>query len=174
MRARIRYAHRLDRGPGASIVSMGPAARMFREVRRYPRITSPVVLLGSGAMSFGRRVDRIGGKRRASRERVLAAATAVTLDDGKLVVLTNVSTTGARIRGAALKPGKDIWIRTGPIDTLATVVWRRQDLCGVRFDQSLSATAVKELQRATRAHVEARRTPEEQLAVEDWMSGFAR
>lgn len=125
-------------------------------------------------MKFGKRIDRIGGRRHARREPVLAAATALTLNYGKLVVLTNLSRTGARIRGFSANKGRDVWIRTGSIDTLATVVWRRHDLCGVCFDEPLSERQIREMQRATRISLHGSCTPEEQLAAEEWQSGFAR
>jgi hypothetical protein len=78
------------------------------------------------------------------------------------------------MRGASLNKGKDVWIRTGSIDTLATVVWRKQDLCGICFDEPLSDEQVEQLQRATGTYLHLSLTPEELLAAEDWQCGFAR
>ncbi|HZU51427.1 MAG TPA: PilZ domain-containing protein [Sphingomicrobium sp.] len=125
-------------------------------------------------MNFGKRIDGIGGRRRAHRKPVLAPASAITLDEGKLVVLTNLSRHGARIRGFALNRGKDLWLRTGSIDTLATVVWRRHDLCGICFDEPLTDRQVRQMQRATAIYLHRFLTPEEEFAAEDWVSGFAR
>ena len=124
---------------------------------------------------FGKRVDGPEGRRRAPREPVLLAATVLTPERSRSAVLINVSATGARLRGCGnLRPGQDLWVKVGCVDTLATVAWSDGDLCGVTFDFPLNEADLDHLRREARNLLVAPVTPEERLAAQDWISGFAR
>jgi hypothetical protein len=82
-------------------------------------------------------------RRRAARRPVFVAGSAVTIHGSKSVVVENVSSTGAKIRGRDLPGrGKQILIWMEGLDVLGSVAWTKSDECGVRFDVSLDADAL--------------------------------
>lgn len=124
---------------------------------------------------FGKRMDGVRGRRGATRERVLLSASVLTLERSRTGVLLDVSATGARLRDCGeVVVGHDLWIKVGVLDTLATVAWAENDLCGVTFDEPLSEEDLNHLKREARNMLVTRLTPEERLAAEDWICGFAR
>jgi hypothetical protein len=97
-------------------------------------------------MPFGKRVDVPGGRRRVERERVVLAAAAVTLDKTRSVVVEDVCSSGARLRGRDLPAsGQELLVKVGPVDVLASVAWSERDECGITFDPPLQASGVKQL-----------------------------
>ncbi len=126
--------------------------------------------------SFGRRVDQTtGGRRRASRETVVLAGALMTLSNSHTVTLVNISSTGARLRGDNLPTrDKDVWLKIGPLDILATVVWRASDLCGVTFDTTLPDHYWSYIRREGKSISLTRLSAEQKLAFEDWQTGLAR
>jgi len=97
-------------------------------------------------MPFGRRVDVPGGRRRIERERVVLAAAAVMLDRSRSVVVEDVCSSGARLRGRDLpEDGQELLVKVGSIDVMASVAWSGQDVCGITFDPPLQPAGVKQL-----------------------------
>jgi hypothetical protein len=126
-------------------------------------------------MGFGRRIDGVGGRRCAVREPLLLEAAITTLRASRRVTMVNISATGARLRGPEMPDvGADVLIRAGSVDTIATVVWNRNGMCGITFDEPIDDAQVEELRRTGRFTSLAKLTPEERSAAEDWISGFAR
>lgn len=124
---------------------------------------------------FGKRIDGVGGHRIAPREPVLLPVWISTVSASWTVDVVNVSRTGAKLRGHELPAkGTDLLVRVGPIDVLATVVWHCSDACGVTFDQPVSEADVAQLRRENRWASVTKLSPEERLAAEDWLTGFAR
>jgi hypothetical protein len=91
------------------------------------------------------------------------------------VVLMNVSATGARLRGGDLPDvGGDLVLKIDKTEAFGTVQWKRQDLCGVAFDQPLREPQVEQLRsEASRARL-TKLSPQERLAMQDWATGLAR
>jgi len=88
---------------------------------------------------FGIPTDR----RRAARRPIFVAGSAVSIHGSKSVVVENLSSTGAKIRGRDLPArGKQILIWMEGLDVLGAVAWTKKDECGVRFDVSLDAEAL--------------------------------
>jgi len=88
---------------------------------------------------FGLLPDR----RSAPRRQIFVAGSAVTVQGSKSIVVENVSTTGARVRGRHLPPiGKQVLIWMEGLDVLGSVAWANKDECGVRFDASLDCDAL--------------------------------
>jgi hypothetical protein len=96
--------------------------------------------------SFGKRVDVPGGRRRASRQPVLLAASAVTLGGSQSVIVEDVCSTGARLRGRNLPVGgKQLMIKVGGMNILAEVAWSGSEECGITFDAPLDQDGVQTL-----------------------------
>jgi hypothetical protein len=102
--------------------------------------------MGEGMRVFGKRIDVPGGNRRANRERVVLAAAAVTLQGSQPVVVEDVGSTGAKLRGRGLPAtGQEMIIKIGNMDVLASVAWSKRDECGITFDAPLDPASVTQL-----------------------------
>lgn len=124
-------------------------------------------------MAFGKRIG--GGRRAAQRQRVEISATITGLESSGLAVLMDVSSTGAKLRGASLPAvGKDVLVRVGVVDVLASVAWSRGNQIGVAFDAPLSPYEMFELRAERSCTPFAELTPEQRVAASDWMTGLAR
>ena len=44
-------------------------------------------------------------------------------------------------------PGDDVLVVVGPFDGLATVVWRSDDKCGIRFDEVVADETLSRMKR---------------------------
>lgn len=95
---------------------------------------------------FGKRIDGLGGNRRAKRERVLLAAAAVTLQGSHSVVVEDIGSTGAKLRGRGLPTtGQAMTIKVGNMDVFASVAWSKRDECGITFEPPLNPASVTQL-----------------------------
>lgn len=100
---------------------------------------------------FGKRVDGPGGRRRAVRERVLLAVSAITLENTQSVVIEDICASGAKLSGRNLPPiGADMLVRAGEIEVMAAVAWHERDWCGITFDAPLDTEAVELLKQEGR------------------------
>ena len=91
------------------------------------------------------------------------------------IYLTNVSATGASLRAEGVAElGDEFFIRVEGLETFATVIWRRDGLCGVQFDEPLDADGVEHLRNEAEKATMTRLTPEELSALADWRNGMAR
>jgi PilZ domain-containing protein len=116
-----------------------------------------------------------GGRRSAARTIALLSVVVTTLARSQTAVLVDVSSTGARLRGPDLpEPGDDLFIKVERTEKFATVAWSREDECGIEFDGPITDLEVEELRRTAAAASLMRLTPEERLAMEDWVLGPAR
>jgi hypothetical protein len=124
-------------------------------------------------MTFGKRVG--GGRRIAPRMPMEVPASITGLDSSGSAVLADISTSGAKLRAANLPDeGEDFWIKAGPVEVLATVMWKRGDRCGATFDIPLEPFQLHLLRsEASRARF-MRVTPEQRMITEDWEGGLAR
>ena len=82
--------------------------------------------------------------RRASpREAVVLAGSAFGLNRSRSVIISDLSAEGAKLDARDLPPpGDDLFMVVGSFDTMAKVVWRTDDTCGVRFDDKVSDEAL--------------------------------
>jgi hypothetical protein len=77
--------------------------------------------------------------RRHARVRVLLSAKLVTTTEETNVKIRDVSLSGAMLQGRSLpRVGSDAIVSRGSFEIFTTVIWRRDDLCGVQFDTPLS------------------------------------
>ena len=96
---------------------------------------------------FGRRVDVPGGQRRAKRETVVLAASAVGIGRSNSVAVPDISQVGARLQGQDLpRRGERLLMRFGETSLFATVAWSGRDQCGIVFERRLDEQAVQQLQ----------------------------
>jgi hypothetical protein len=90
--------------------------------------------------NFGKRIDGPGGRRRASREPVVLAASAISLDATRAVVVTDVSPTGAKLEGRNLPAeGTSVLFTVGNTQLLANVVWSGRNECGIGFETPITS-----------------------------------
>ena len=98
--------------------------------------------------SFGKRIDGPEGRRRNVRQTVVLAASAVTLDRSRSVLVEDVSAQGAKLRGCDLPgSGAQILFRIGSDHVMASVAWRRRDECGITFDEPLNDDGIRRIAR---------------------------
>lgn len=99
--------------------------------------------------SFGKRVDVPGGRRRTARQRVVLVGSAMLMEGSRSIVVDDVCSTGARLRGRDLPAtGADMIVRIGGLDILATVAWREEQQCGITFEAPLDHNGVQQLKEA--------------------------
>ena len=86
-------------------------------------------------MTFGKRIDGLGGRRRAARNSVGFRAEMVTQTKSIDVTFVEMSGTGAKLHGTPMPPaGQSVLVRSGPLEAFGTVIWSERDFCGVHFD----------------------------------------
>jgi hypothetical protein len=74
--------------------------------------------------------------RRNYREQVMLAGSAYGIARSRSVIVSDLGREGAQLDGRDLpEPGDDLVLVVGPLDTMAKVVWRSGDKCGVHFDE---------------------------------------
>lgn len=87
-------------------------------------------------MSFGKRIDGPGGRRRINRRQVSMVASAVTLQGSRSVIVEDLCLRGARLVGRDLpEPGAELLLRTNGGALLGRVAWASHDCRGVTFDE---------------------------------------
>lgn len=91
-------------------------------------------------------------RRGASRLRLRLAAYADAHAGTARVVLCDISQGGAKVfTHAALRPGRDVLLRWGRHEAFGIVVWEREGLRGIQFDEPLPQSlllATREMQDA--------------------------
>jgi hypothetical protein len=121
---------------------------------------------------FGKRVDGIDGRRAAVRQNVSMAASMFSLEHSRVVIVEDISTSGAKLTGEELpKLGEDVWIKAGPVDAFGTVVWVDDFVCGVTFEQPLNRTEEEFITSEARLMSLTNLTSAERAALADWRSG---
>jgi len=77
---------------------------------------------------------------------VILAASARSIDRSRSVVITDISSKGAKLQGRDLAArGAEVLVSAGSLDLFASVAWRENDECGVIFDGPLSEELVSKL-----------------------------
>jgi hypothetical protein len=68
----------------------------------------------------------------------MLAGSALAPTRSRSIIVSDLSPEGARLAGRDLPPpGDDVLVVVGSWDTLASVVWRADDGCGVQFEDPL-------------------------------------
>jgi hypothetical protein len=98
--------------------------------------------------SFGKRVDGVVGRRKALRDDVVLAASALSLESSTAVVVTDVSSKGAKLLGRDLPArGANVLITVGEVELFATVARSGLNECGVTFDSPIDSRLINQIKR---------------------------
>ncbi len=122
---------------------------------------------------FGKRSG--GGRRRSERVSALLPVVVTTRMESHAAVLVDVSRTGAQLRGSDL-PGEreELFIRIEHLRLFGTVAWSADDRSGVMFETPISQADIARFQRQAPLARFAASSPDDQLALQDWLVGAAR
>jgi len=95
---------------------------------------------------FGKRIDGLEGRRKALRDKVVLAASAMSIESSAAVVVTDVSSKGAKLLGKDLPSrGANVLVTVGEVELFAKVAWCGHNECGVTFETPLAAAQVKQI-----------------------------
>ena len=120
------------------------------------------------AMTFGKREG--GGRRGAPREAAPLLAVYTTVTQTHEVVLVDVSTSGARLRGPSVpEVGEELSVIMETIKAFGTVAWVERPEFGVAFDAPLPGKALERLREQVKRG--AGFSPEVKAAIDGWVLG---
>ena len=90
-------------------------------------------------------------------------------------LLSNISETGAKLRAKAA-PGKgtELFLQVGALDVYAKVVWKRGEVCGLRFERPIRSWDVEQLRVEAHKGTVAKLSAAEKGGADDWDTGVAR
>lgn len=116
-----------------------------------------------------------GGRRRASREELPLAAVVGTTKENRVMVLVDLSTTGARLRGPALPhAGEALTLKIDCVRAFGLVAWSEHGECGVEFDAPILPFEVDRLRCEAKLATLTCGSVEQRMALDDWVTGMAR
>lgn len=88
-------------------------------------------------------------RRQSAREPVSLAGSAFALSRSRSVIISDLSSRGAKLDGRDLPPaGDDLCLVMGSFDTMATVAWRADDKCGIQFDDPIPYKVIAQLKQS--------------------------
>jgi hypothetical protein len=97
------------------------------------------------------------------------------MSDRHPALLFNISQTGAKLRAkSAPSKGVELFLQVGALDVYAHVVWRRGEVCGLRFDVPIRAWDVEQLRLEAQKGTSAKLTAAVKGGDDDWNTGVAR
>ena len=124
---------------------------------------------------FGKRLDGPNGRRNAPRAAVALPAAMHSVGTSQAVSLLDVSTDGARMTySRALYLGEEVWLKLPDGNFFGTIIWIKDDQCGVAFDHALSAEETDALKARGEADVLPKPSFKERLALDKWKRSVAR
>ena len=113
--------------------------------------------------------DGFRNRRRAARASVLLPASIVTMSAYQYLEVVNLSPSGAKLRGPAhLEKGKTAMFRLDQYQVLCKVMWTKDDLCGVRFEELIPPRVLAHFRKAGNTAQVGMLTPDEAQAAEEW------
>jgi hypothetical protein len=123
--------------------------------------------------SFGKQCG--GGRRAAERASALLPARLTTTTQSHSVSLLDVSASGARVSGPGLPdPGAEFILAVERAQAFAQVCWSDGEERGLLFDEPLTPAELKRLQAEAHQTRLMRLSPEQKLAMQDWIDGPVR
>lgn len=124
-------------------------------------------------MTFGAQAG--GGRRADARHTIYATASVATFNERHVVVIEDVSATGAKLTGADLPiVGAEIMLKAKSGSFYASVVWAHEDWCGIQFEQALTESELDDLRREAVPNSFSTVALDRRIAAEDWQNGLAR
>ena len=113
-------------------------------------------------------------RRRSERASLLLPASVVTMSAYQYFELVNLSATGAKLRGPATPViGRTALFRLDQFQILCKVVWAKNDLCGVHFDEIIPPRVLAHFRKSGSTAQVGMLTPDEEQAKEEWTHGSA-
>lgn len=98
--------------------------------------------------NFASRGVKRPAQMRAQRAPVSMPASVVTMNAYQFPELADISQTGAKLTGSPLPPkGTIALLKAGPLEVLCRVVWVKDNACGIRFEESVPAGVLRQIQR---------------------------
>lgn len=83
-------------------------------------------------------IARTTDTRRSVRQGVTLAASALSLDRSRSVIVSDLSPEGALLDGRDLPmPDEDLLVVVGPFESFARVIWRTGEKAGILFDEAI-------------------------------------
>lgn len=121
---------------------------------------------------FGKAIG--GGRRQSSREAMPMPALVNSVRKSQVVVLGNLSATGARFRGSDLPgEGERVSLIVDCVRAVGTVAWARDGECGVEFDSALLPFEAERLRRQFTTATVTYRSVDERLALDELIEAGA-
>lgn len=105
-------------------------------------------------IGFGQRTrtSTSGTKRKAERSKTFASAIVETPASRHDMTIIDISPYGARVSGTLRSvTRRELRVRVNEVDLFGTVVWRKDDMIGLRFDEILSNHNTSEICQAVLA-----------------------
>jgi hypothetical protein len=97
-------------------------------------------------MTFGKRMDVPGGRRASPRQQVVLTGSAVMLDRAQAIIVEEVCSQGAKLRGRNLpQHGEELLVKIGAMEVFGSVAWSCGDSCGISFDEPLDQQTVRHM-----------------------------
>jgi hypothetical protein len=123
--------------------------------------------------AFGKRTDGPGGRRTTPRAQVQLAAAMHSVGTSQPVSLLDVSRTGARMSfNLKLYVGQEVWLKVPPTDIFGTIVWIKDDQCGIAFDHPFSEAEAARLQAKGQVEMIPKQSYKERLALDKWKNNL--
>jgi hypothetical protein len=123
--------------------------------------------------SFGKQDG--GGRRTAPRSAALLPARLTTTTRSIPVHMLDVSATGARVRGAGLpEAGAELILGVERAQTFARICWSEGEERGLLFEEPLTNAQIERLKAEAHLARLMQLTPDQKLAVDDWVQGIVR
>jgi len=98
-------------------------------------------------------------KRKAERSSAGVVADVQTPASREPVTIVDISASGARLKSSNYPPSRqDVQLNVNGLAVFGSIVWRRDNLFGLRFDQALNEYSPEEIQEAVKT-AEAERDP---------------
>lgn len=111
-------------------------------------------------------------RRRSRRASVLLRSSVVTMSAYQYPEVINLSPTGAKLRGPTLPGlGETAIFRLDGFEVLCKVMWVKEELCGIGFDEPIPAAVLAEFRTAGDIRKFGMLTLDEQQAKDLWTMG---
>ena len=95
---------------------------------------------------FDNSADGLEDRRRAKRERIDASLSLFSVDPSRAALVTDISTSGCRLRGELLPAiGRDVWLKAGDLHLFGRVVWSSDVERGIEFERPIGKAQLQKL-----------------------------
>jgi hypothetical protein len=93
-------------------------------------------------------MDGLSGRRGSQRKPVVLAASAWAISGSRSVLISDISSSGVRLRGRDLPAAaEEVLVTIGPLELFAKVSWCDHDECGLAFENALTPDIITQMQK---------------------------